>query len=316
MKLSELVKFRNELQKVQTSFARSAVDALDGHLSHINEIPMHLDYKDNVADLIKCIDSVENQLLTIENNIPAIVDKVNAEIADLTKDFYARGYMINGSYGSDRTDVETERTARCMPMHDETRAQVLVKARKYTDWRFPALEIGPGDGTWTEHLIAGDPLYIVDIHEEFIEATLNKFNSVYRNRIRPYLIGSHGISDTDLSVLPQGQFGFIFSWNVFDYFPLDYIKTFLEQSMKLLRPGGIMMFSYNDCDIAQCAEFVDQGFKSWMPRTLLTKTCTELGFEIIHTSSLEETVNWIEIKKPGELKTVKAHQVLGEIVRR
>lgn len=316
MKLSDLVKLRNELQQVQTSFSRNTINDLDSHLSRIYELPLHLDYKGKVGELIQFIDLIENKLTSIETDVTVLIEKINLEIDERTKDFMARGYLINGHRGSDGTDVAFERSGRIMPMHDETRAELLVKARKYTDWRYPALEIGPGDGTWTEHLIAADPLYIVDVHPEFLDSTLSKFNSVYRNRIRPYLIGMHGTSDTDLSMLPQNQFGFIFSWNVFDYFPLAHIKAFLDQGMSLLKPGGVMMFSYNDCDIFQCAVFAEQGIKSWMPRSLLVKTCEEMGFEIINISNIEETVNWIEIKKPGELKTVKAHQVLGEIVHR
>lgn len=316
MKLSELVKLRNELQHLQTSSIRLAVEDLDGHLSRIHEFPLHLDYKSNVSDMIHVIDSIEDNLLLIDNTITDLIIKINAELDERTKELMTRGYLINGIYGSDKTDIMTERRDRVMQMHNGTRAEVLVKARKYTDWHYPVLEIGPGDGIWTEHLIAGDPLYIVDIHQEYIDSTLNKFNTVYRNRIRPYLIGSHGISDTDLSMLPQNQFGFIFSWNVFDYFPLTHIKLYLEQAMNILRPGGVMMFSYNNCDVYQCATYAEQGIKSWMPKTLLEKTCNEIGFEIINFGGVEETIHWIEIKKPGELKTVKAHQVLGEIIRR
>jgi len=156
-------------------------------------------------------------------------------------------------------------------MHDSTRSEVLVKSRSYTDWRYPVLEIGPGDGTWTEHLIAGDPLYIVDLHQEFLDNTLNKFNPVYRNRGRSYIVGAHGIADTDFSLLPQGQFGFIFSWNVFNYYPLEYTKLMLTQCMGLLRPGGVMMFSYNNCDVVQCAEYAEKGLASWMQKELLVK---------------------------------------------
>lgn len=314
MKLSDLVKLRNELVHVSTSYAQSAVNDLDSHLSRINELELRLDYKSDMAKTITAVDLIEDNLTIVDNLINALIERINLEIVECTKDFASRGYLINGNSGSNRADVATERNDRAIIMHDETRAEILVRARKYTDWHFPALEIGPGDGIWTEHLIAGDPLYIVDIHQEFLDATLSKFNPVYRNRIRPYLVGSHGINDTDLSMLPQNQFGFIFSWNVFDYFPETHIMLYLEQAMNILRPGGVMMFSYNNCDMYQCAAYAEQGFKGWMTAPLLSEICAKLGFEIINLNSVEETVHWIEIKKPGELKTVKAHQVLGEIV--
>ena len=75
------------------------------------------------------------------------------------------------------------------------------------------------------------------------------------------------------------------------------------------------MFSYNNCDVPQCAEYVQQGFRSWMPEQLLLDTCRSFGFEIIASVS-KEMINWVEIKRPGVLKTVKAHQVMGEIISR
>lgn len=315
MKLSEIVKLRNSLQQISLSMIKASVNEVDGQLSGIYELPSHITYKDSVGDLLTSIDSIEHQIGYIENKIPELITNIEQELEDRTKELLSRGYMINGGYGSDSTDVISERLGRQMLMHDGTRSEILVRARKYTDWRFPALEIGPGDGVWTEHLIAADPLYIVDVHQEFLDSTLDKFNHIYKNRVRPYLTGMHARrSDTDLSMLPINQFGFIFAWNVFDYFPLSHVVAFLEQSMNLLRPGGIMMFSYNNCDVVQCAEYAEDGFRSWMPKSLLTKTCTDMGFEIINHGHTEETVSWIEIKKPGTLKTVKGHQVMGEIV--
>lgn len=314
MKLSELVKLRNELKKVSFVPAQIAVDDLDSHLSRLSNLLLRLDFKDQISNVIKVIDEVENNLSIAENQIPEMIKQIDLELVERTKDYMDINYSINGVQYLHHVNAACERTDRVLPMHNSTRADILVKARKYTDWRFPALEIGPGDGEWTEHLIAGDPLYIVDMHQEFIDNTLNKFNPVYRNRIRPYTVGANGISDTDFSILPQNQFGFIFAWNVFNYFPLEYAKIILLQCMKLLRPGGCMMFSYNNCDIVQCAEYAEQGLASWIPRSLLINACKEIGFEIIESSDAEETVHWIEIKKPGELKTVKAHQVLGEII--
>lgn len=315
MKLSDMVRLRNELERINFVPVRTETNLIDGLLSHLLELPAHLTYREDLNKLINNVDVIENTIDSLESDIPAIISKLDQEILDNTQEYLARGYMINGFYGSNSTNVATEREERILNINDDTRSELLVRARGYTDWRYPGLEIGPGDGQWTEHLIAADPLYVIDVHQEFLDSTVSKFNDVYRNRIRPYLTGmTVNRSDTDLSMLPRNQFGFIFSWNVFDYFPLAHTKAFLTQAFDLLRPGGVMMFSYNNCEIPQCVEYVEIGFKSWMPKSLLVATCRELGFEIIKTHNPELTVNWIEIRKPGELKTVKGHQVLGEII--
>lgn len=314
MKPSELVKLRNTLSSITLSDLKHQIDKLDGELSKIDNIPLHYAYKEVLDNFIGLINEIESNIETVEFKLPILIENIDQELSETTEYLLTRGYKIGDGYGSTNTDVKTEREDRVMEMHDETRAEIFLKIKKYTDWKFPTLEIGPGDGIWTEHLVAGDPLYIVDVHQEFLDSTLNKFNPVYRNRVRPYLIGAHGVSDTDLSMLPTNQFGFIFAWDVFDYFQLNYVEKFLKQCFNLLRPGGVMMFSYNNCEIEQCAMYAETGFKSWMPKTLLVNTCLNYGFEIIETANLEDTIHWIEIKKPGELKTVKAHQVLGKII--
>ena len=77
-----------------------------------------------------------------------------------------------------------------------------------------------------------------------------------------------------------------------------------------------MMFSYNNAEHHMNAAYVEEGFMSWMPRGLLIQLVTQLGFEIINAPDYQPAVSWLEIRKPGELKTIKAHQVLGEIKRK
>jgi phospholipid N-methyltransferase len=309
MRLSDLVRLRNNLQDFSAVKAILELDVLEGHLSQQLKLPLHSDYSDNIHSLVSHLGNSNQQITEVENKIPKLIDQIEQEIKEITDDFLVRGYMINGFYGSNSTDTATERNDRLLPISDDTRSEIIVRLRGYTDWHYPCLEVGPGDGVWTEHLVAGDPLYIIDVHQEFLDSTLSKFNGIYRNRVRSYL------SDNgNMDMLPKNQFGFIFSWNVFNYFPLAETKNMLVQAFELLRPGGTMMFSYNNCEVPQCAEYVEQGFRSWMPKSLLVETCKSLGFEIIATRAIEETVHWIEIRKPGELKTVKAHQVLGKIV--
>ena len=61
------------------------------------------------------------------------------------------------------------------------------------------------------------------------------------------------------------------------------------------------------------AAYADSYFMSYVPKSLLIPMCEQLGFEIISSTDLEPAVSWVEIRKPGELQMIKAHQVLGEI---
>lgn len=315
MNLSDLVLLKHRLTGTSALEIREQTDIVDGKLSSILSIPMHADYQDNINELIRSLDRLEQEVFIIENKIPAIINKIDAELNERTAQFDRRGYTINGEYASGKADVYTEREIRKLPVADETRAEIIMQIKTRTDWHYPALEIGPGDGEWTDHMVAADPLYIVDIHAEFLQATKSKFNSIYQSRLRSYLTGEQAKRDDfDLGMLPAGQFGFIFSWNVFNYFPMFETESMLSQCFTLLRPGGRMIFSFNDCEIPKCAEHAETGFRSWMPKAKLISICKKIGFEIITYEHPEEAVCWLEIKKPGTLTTIKSHPVLGKII--
>lgn len=317
MKLSDLVAFKNSLSDISTTDTQYQLDLLDANISKIlNIYDLHADYKDDLRTLIYKLDQAEKLIADIDLLLPALIEKINTEISDTTKSFYKRGYLINNLEATNATLPDFERNHRILSVSSESRADLVNAIRGHTDWHYPALEIGPGDGVWTEHLVAADPLYIVDINNEYLQNTLSRFNELYRKRIRPYCIGNWIANDDFyLMMLPSNQFGFIFSWNVFNYFPLYETKIMLEQCFQLLRFGGSMIFSYNNCEFPAQAEYVEKGFRSWMPKTLLINTCKQIGFEIIKTVDYDNTISWIEIRKPGKLKTVKSHQVLGKIIK-
>ena len=159
-------------------------------------------------------------------------------------------------------------------------------------------------------MVAADPLYIMDRHQEFLDAAKNQFPSAYQRRLRTYQLINH-----DLSVLPQNQFGFVFSWGYFNYVSMDTMKHYLKQIHDVLRPGGTFLFSYNDGDTPSGAAMAEQFAQTYMPKSLLSVLVKSLGFEISQSFDYPNN-SWIEVRKPGELNTIKLHQVLGEILPR
>jgi phospholipid N-methyltransferase len=321
MNLYNLVKLKNQLKSVKLEKIDFEVDVVKNLIEDTKNIQPSYDViQTHIVDLTDSVEKTKTDIVNVDKKISEFIEVVDDYIERMTRNFHARGYVVNDFVACDMTDVEGERR-RLLPVSLELKSELIVKIRSYTEWHYPTLEIGPGDGEWTDHLIGGDPLYLVDQYQEFIDSTLSRFNPAYRGRVRPYLIGvgsgntptAENMSDTDLSQLPKNQIGFIFSWNVFNYFPLKHVQSYLAQCYDVLRPGGVMMFSYNNCEDVNCAIFAEMGYRSWMPESLLIKTCKEQGFEIINSVNKDESIHWVEIKKPGHIKTVKGHQVLGEI---
>ena len=308
MTLQQLVALRNNLQNcILPDRLESIIDA--NYISITNLITnddIELDEKitslaDNHRylknDLHKNLIELETLIGFVQNKIDSMTANFFTETAQQQQDIVRKADII--------------RQVRQLQKDEEFDSILQTRINLNSNWQYPCLEIGCRDGEYTKFLVASDPLYIADLVDDFLESAVTQFPSAYIGRVRKYLI-------TDfyhIENIPKNQFGFIFSWNVFNYLPLKETKELLDQCMDCLRPGGTMMFSFNNCDVIQCAEYVEVGFRSWMPSQLLIDTCKQIGYEIITVRKIEETVHWIEIRKPGELKTVKGHQVLGRITQ-
>lgn len=286
-----------EMQKLQENILaiRRAVPLTEQHDSFIEDLSQHCE---------KAIALIEeaNDIFKVH------LEAINQEINQVTHELFSNNYNIEQRYNQ---DVEFVREHWKIVVNPEVEAIIQQRITLYTDWKYPALEIGCRDGEWTRLLVAADPLYIMDRNREFLDNATQQFPIEYQRRMRPYHLANH-----NLSVLPQNQFGFVFSWGYFNYVSLDTMKSYLTQIFNILRPGGIFMFSYNDGDSPGGAGMAEQMARAYTPKSVLLALVEGLGFEVISVADHGPAISWLEIKRPGELHTVKAHQVLGEITRR
>lgn len=307
MKLSELVALRTSITRAfNPAPITTGLDVLDTDLCNVKNSTDDIEIKNEISSLTTNLHEIYNSLKLSQDQFNNIVGVINQRILDSSKHFFTENYEIELSYN----DVENSRAVRVMPLSEELRNRVAYRIQFYTDWKYPALEIGCRDGEWTEYLVAADPLYLVDFYREFTESAVKNFTEEYRRRVRVYLAKDH-----NLTVLPANQFGFIFSWNHINYLSLDTVKQYLKTTYNLLRPGGTFMFSYNNGDTQFGAAYAESYFMSYIPKSMLLPLCESIGFKITHTEDILDTlgVSWVEIQKPGVLSTVKAHQVLGEL---
>jgi SAM-dependent methyltransferase len=258
------------------------------------------------------IDTYAGQLQqVVTSNFRRVCDQVNAEITEATKEFFVPGhkdFMLNIEYDRGRN----------LLMPDSLVEALLGKIRRHTDWHYPGLEIGPRDGQYTKYLVGCDPLYLVDVHEEYLVSSIQQFPPEYQARVRPYCIGFQK-NERGLSDLPQNEFGFVFSWNFFNYVPFDEIKPYIADVAKVLRPGGTFLFGYNDGDMYNGARHVEWGSMVYTPKSLLIPLIESFGLEIVDSVGEDynwHNVSWLEVRKPGVLTTIKAHQTLGAILNK
>lgn len=304
MKLHDIVELRESLK---TAFPTEQIIAeLDSIVENMGLISQRYneDYQYRLSEVIKTVQSIKESLSKPMDQLDDVHAIIKKDLADATAKFSLPEYEGELRYANPDVIRETRKLYVPTGVDEIIRRSIDM----YVDWRYPGLEIGCRDGEFTEFLVSLDPLYITDVLQPFIDSTLSKFPAEYQRRLRPYMIKDH-----DLSMLPKQQFGFIFSWNFFNYVTITQLERYLEQSFDLLRPGGVFMFSYNNCDMPAAAAYADSYYMSYVPKSQLLPICERLGYELISSTDLEPAVSWIELRKPGELKMIKAHQVLGEI---
>lgn len=305
MKLSELVGLRERLKKAYyLEPVLESVDILRRNLGLVNQNIGDSEFSQKIDSLIAEYRSIRTCIQEPTERVQQLIDEINKEINSKASHFFLDNYELELHYEM----PENIRRVRNMYIPDPIKVEIESRIALRADWKYPTLELGCRDGEWTSNLVAGDPLYIVDVYKEFLDNTVNKYPAEYQARIRPYLIDNH-----DYRILPQKQFSFIFSWNHFNYKSLETIKTTLKQMFNLLRPGGVMMFSYNNCDMEPGAAYAESYFMSYVPKSMLVPLCQQLGFEIIYSADYEPNICWLELRKPGDLTTVKGHQAMGII---
>ena len=307
-KLSDLVKYRNELA--------GTVDSLNLHKEINKKISLVKQVQGNntVAYNIDQIINNYNQL-TVDNDnnidqLNELVTSINTDIDTLATTLFAN-----------RTLLTT--VARInLPFEDDLRLLVKTKIKQYCNWNYPGLQISCNDKEWIDCMVAADPLYLTDSAEDRnvdinLTKIISEYSQVYQSRLRLYSVTGH-----DFSVLPVGQFSIIVCWNFLNYIELDSIAEYIRQMFRLLRAGGTFMFSYNNCDIVESAGLAEGNNMSWATARAILQLCDDIGYEVIEVNNYKTNdavisyVSWAEIRKPGTLTSVKAHQVLGSIIEK
>ena len=307
-KLHDLVKLRNTL------------------LSKIDEINLAQDiqHKVYILDSIVeqgngsgCIDLVEN----IQSNFDALMAENQKLLNDINSVVYAINQSIDNHTLEWFSNVEykakfsEESLNQTLSYTSEITEQVTAKITQYCSWHYPALQISPRSKKWIDTMISSDPLYLTHTNIDYCQDIIKEYPELYQNRLRLYKI-----TDRNFSSLPQGQFGFVLSWDNFNYLSLDKIEQYIREVFLLLRPGGSFMFSYNNCEFNEPAFRIECHAGSFASSRHLIKLFNEVGYEIIDLCNVETDdafnthVSWAEVKKPGKLKTIKTAPAMAKIL--
>jgi hypothetical protein len=315
--LTDLVKFKNDL--------RDTIDKLSLE-SEVLE-------KTRLVDTIKCRHEITDyhqdieQYLQIYQNLLAKNNDIVALIKN-TIEKIDNDINIKVQLELDENKFTEDSIHQLLSTNQEIEKIIQLRIGGYNNWRFPGLQlhcrysrITPISDNFVDPrdrinpMVASDPLYLVGSDLKTLTEHITNYPDIYQRRIRLY-----EVKKRDLLVLPHAQFGFILCWDFLNYLPLSVIEWYLKSILALLRPGGVVLFSYTNGNIETSASFVDQQRYCWATDSIIKKMVVDIGFNIINftdipTNDNELTwVSWAEIQKPGELQTVRKQPAVGKIL--
>jgi hypothetical protein len=309
-KLYDLVEFRNDLAR--------QLDSLRVDPVIHNSIELLKKIKRKFPDQAEYVNKKIVEYLTLADQSTRIIAEFDEKFSELNQkiDDTAISMFNNDDYYNvfQEENIQGSHFQELI-VTDNISSYLVSKITEYSDWHYPALQITPRNKKWIDQMAAADPLYLTHYNLTLVKEIIKPYPDLYQNRLRLYKI-----VDRNFSKLPQAQFSFVLCWDYFNYLSLDKVEKYIREVYCLLRPGGCFMFSYTNCDLAGpalCAESLACAYASsrW-----LKKLCNEIGYEIsdlkdFDTGDAFKThVSLAILKKPGNLRTVKAAQALAQII--
>ena len=324
MKISQLVKLRTELTEVLGSVASNVtvIEKIEllSNLKLRNQLSSQ--HESNIDRFI----NEQHRLILANDNISIDIkqslNEINAELKLLESQLFA-----SESYQHTFDGLTAITHSNKLSLNDSIAQLINSRIEIFNNWRYPGLHIFPKSKELIDLTVGLDPLYLAyqSVDDPTIKLLIeHNFNELanyyaveYQNRLRKYPIVNYKFDQ-----LPQNQFSFILCWDFFNYVSFPTIKDCITQIVSLLRPGGTFMFSYNNCDIYESVISTEFSSMSYVTKDMIKDCCREqddiifFDYPVEIDGNISSYVSWCELRKPGVLTTVKAHQVAGKILEK
>jgi len=186
----------------------------------------------------------------------------------------------------------------------------ISNIKKLASWQYSTVYVRPNSLRFFDALKASDILYVMEQCDTTKWLKQNLESPLY-DTIRFKLINEKK-EEFMTNSIPAGQIGLIVMEHFINFKPFDIIRQYLDESFTLLKPGGHLMFTYNDCDLHAGVRNFENGLYCFTPGSFLSRMCELTGFEI-ESSETSERISWFVLKKPGVLTSIKAGKTVGVI---
>ena len=312
MKLSEIVARLNLLDSLDVASECATATAKLNHITHV--VTEGSDqYNSTAQDIAKTYNEIHNSIAKFSAQVESLKEELRSEIVQREQQHLIDSlHVYREEMIHDTVDVILNRRMR---IDNDDDLMLRTHLKNLTDWRLPGMILRPGLENYIEDMVPMDPLYVVDHDPELMRPAVSKFTPEYQRRLRKYVIDDRADGPV-LDQLPDNQFGAIFAYHYFNHKPIEIICKFLTEFYQKLRPGGSVIMTYNNCDLAHGVIRAESAWMLYTPKRLIKKHAAELGFELITAHDGAGDVSWLELRKPGDIVSLRGGQTLAKILAR
>jgi len=265
-------------------------------------------------------DVLINQYEIVKNGFETlkyIVDKIKLDVAVSLESH--RTKLLSLSRKCYKEDIKKS-TSKILETHksqvhyETSRFAPIIS--KYGSWQHAGLIIHPGRESFIDSMIDNDPLYLVDQSYELLKPAISRFNEVYQRRLRKYIVDEKNKEEI-LKQLPDNQFGLCVVYHYFNFRTFEIVQRYLEEIHRKLKPGGTLIFTFNDCETFSGVRMVEAGKRCYATKTLVKEELHRIGYELIHMEdfdAIQGIGTWVEVKKHGNLDSIRGSQTLAKII--
>jgi len=310
MKLSDIVGYKNLLNSLTCLESKAMINKELGPSLHAVLTGL-LTSPEKGQLLCKNLADIHSQIDVYIQTLDSIKDDVQQLINNAEPDYLNESFRL---YSEEMVNDSTVHILnRRLAITPETDEFIKNRISIYSDWQHPGIILRPGIESWITNLVGLDPLYLVDEREELVSPALRRFNAEYQRRLRTYEVNEQDKAPI-FKDLPDGQFSFCFAYNFFHYKPISIFSRYIEEAFTKLKPGGVFALTFNDGDRAGGVELAERNFMVYTPWHMIKSIAEKTGYEILRYDQLDHATTWVEIKKPGELTSLRGGQSLARLV--
>lgn len=311
MKLSELVAYRNQLNRFSIDAAKNQTEIDLGAVKHL------INSKDfDTTDIKQQMQHKHDELRQKFNEFAALMDAARAEAQqeiDLKEQYWLEEThrLYSQEMVNDSNEHILNRRPALGPEHDNI---IRARIKNFSNHLHPAMIVRPGLETFIKDMVSFDPLYLVDQNQEMLFPSTLEFPEQYQRRLRPYTVDERDETMPILNRLPDNQFAMCLAYNFFNFKPMAVIERWLAEIFYKLRPGGRLMMTFNDCDNEKAVRLAENYYACYTPGRMVRAAAQRIGYEIYFVWNDNVPSTWIELQKPGVLSTVRGGQALARIM--